>query len=197
MIFAGNGKFYTLDASKLPGGRGHGEPVRLYFDIDQDADIVAAFSYQGGRRLLVASYQGNGFIVPEDECLGTTRKGKQVLNLKAPDKAVAMTVIDGDTVAVIGENRKMVVFGLDQVPEMTRGRGVRLQRYLAKGLSDITTFSATNGLSWVDGAGRTQTLTMKELKDWRGDRAQAGRIAQGLPKNNKFKGAPAAAKGED
>ena len=197
MIFAGNGKFYTLDASKLPGGRGHGEPIRLYFDIEQDADIVAAFSYQGGRKLLVASYQGNGFVVPEDECLGTTRKGKQVLNLKAPDKAVAMTVIDGDTVAVIGENRKMVVFGLDQVPEMTRGRGVRLQRYLAKGLSDITTFSAANGLSWVDGAGRTQTLTMKELKDWRGDRAQAGRIAQGLPKNNKFRGAPAAAKASD
>ncbi len=195
MIFAGNGKFYTLDASKLPGGRGHGEPIRLFFDIEQDADIVAAFSYQGGRKLLVASYQGNGFVVPEDECLGTTRKGKQVLNLKAPDKAVAMTVIDGDTVAVIGENRKMVVFGLDQVPEMTRGRGVRLQRYLAKGLSDITTFSAANGLSWVDGAGRTQTLTMKELKDWRGNRADAGRIAQGLPKNNKFKGAPAAAKG--
>jgi topoisomerase-4 subunit A len=194
MIFAGNGRFYTLDAAKLPGGRGHGEPIRLYFDIEQDADIVAAFSYQGGRKLLVASYQGNGFVVPEDECLGATRKGKVVLNLKEPDKAVAMTVIDGDTLAVIGQNRKMVVYGLDQVPEMTRGRGVRLQRYLDKGLSDITTFSAANGLSWVDGAGRTQTLTMKELKDWRGNRADAGRIAQGLPKNNKFRGAPTAAK---
>ncbi len=194
MIFAGNGKFYTLDGAKLPGGRGHGEPVRLFFDIDQDAEIVAAFAYQGGRKLLVASYQGNGFIVPEDECLSATRKGKQVLNLKAPDKAVAMTVIDGDTLAVIGQNRKMIVFGLDQVPEMTRGRGVRLQRYLDKGLSDVTTFKASDGLSWVDGAGRTQTLTMRELKDWRGERAQAGRIAQGLPKNNKFRGAPTAAK---
>jgi topoisomerase-4 subunit A len=197
MIFAGNGKFYTLDASKLPGGRGHGEPIRLYFDIEQDADIVAALAYGGGRKFLVASYQGNGFVVPEDECLGTTRKGKQVLNLKAPDKAMAMTVIDGDTIAVIGQNRKMVVYGLDQVPEMTRGRGVRLQRYLDKGLSDITTFKAADGLSWVDGAGRTQTLTMKELKDWRGNRADAGRIAQGLPKNNKFRGAPAAAKAGD
>jgi topoisomerase-4 subunit A len=194
MIFAGNGKFYALDAAKLPGGRGHGEPIRLYFDIEQDADIVAAFSYQGGRKLLVASYQGNGFIVPEDDCVGTTRKGKSVLNLKAPDKAVAMTFIDGDTLAVIGQNRKMVVYGLDQVPEMTRGRGVRLQRYLDKGLSDVTTFAASAGLTWVDGAGRTQTLTMKELKDWRGNRADAGRIAQGLPKNNKFRGAPAAAK---
>jgi topoisomerase-4 subunit A len=134
-------------------------------------------------------------VVPEDECLGTTRKGKQVLNLKAPDKASALNVVDGDTVATIGENRKMVVFALDQVPEMTRGRGVRLQRYLQKGLSDVTTFKASEGLTWVDGAGRTQTLTMKELKDWRGDRAQAGRIAQGLPKNNKFRGAPSAAKG--
>ena len=194
MIFAGNGKFYTLDGAKLPGGRGHGEPVRLFFDIDQDAEIVAAFAYQGGRKLLVASYQGNGFIVPEDDCLSATRKGKQVLNLKAPDKAVAMTVIDGDTLAVIGQNRKMIVFGIDQVPEMTRGRGVRLQRYLDKGLSVVTTFMASDGLTWVDGAGRTQTLTMRELKDWRGERAQAGRIAQGLPKNNKFRGAPTAAK---
>ena len=197
LIFAGNGKFYTLDASKLPGGRGHGEPIRLYFDIEQDADIVAALAYQGGRKLLVASYAGNGFIVPEDECLGTTRKGKQVLNLKAPDKAAAMTVIDGETLAVIGENRKMVVFPLDQVPEMTRGRGVRLQRYLVKGLSDVTTFKASEGLSWIDGAGRTQTMLMKELKDWRGNRADAGRIAQGLPKNNKFRGAPAVGKGGD
>ena len=197
LLFAGNGKFYTLEGSKLPGGRGHGEPVRLFFDIEQDAEIVGALAYQGGRKFLIASYQGNGFIVPEDECLGTTRKGKQVLNLKAPDKAAALTVVAGDTVATIGENRKMVVFPLEQVPEMTRGRGVRLQRYLQKGLSDITTFNASEGLSWVDGAGRTQTLTMKELKDWRGERAQAGRIAQGLPKNNKFRGAPSAAKNDD
>jgi topoisomerase-4 subunit A len=197
MIFAGNGKFYTLDASKLPGGRGHGEPIRMFFDIEQDADIVAALAYGGGRKFLVASYAGNGFVVPEDDCLSATRKGKQILNLKAPDKAAAMTVIDGDTLAVIGENRKMVVFGLDQVPEMTRGRGVRLQRYLSKGLSDITTFKAGDGLSWVDGAGRTQNLTMKELKDWRGNRADAGRIAQGLPKNNKFRGAPSASKASE
>jgi topoisomerase-4 subunit A len=129
--------------------------------------------------------------------LGTTRKGKQILNLKAPDKAAAMTVVAGDLIAAIGANRKMVIFGLDQVPEMNRGRGVRLQRYKEKGLSDVTTFTADEGLTWVDGAGRTQTLTMKELKDWRGNRADAGRIAQGLPKNNKFRGAPAAAKADD
>src|SRR5674476_1374737 len=142
LIFASNGKFYTLEASKLPGGRGHGEPVRLYFDIEQDADIVAALAYEGKRKFLVASYGGNGFVVPEDEVLGTTRKGKQVLNLKGPDKAAAMTTVDGELVAAIGGNRKMVIFALDQVPEMTRGRGVRLQRYKEKGLSDVTTFKA-------------------------------------------------------
>jgi topoisomerase-4 subunit A len=198
LIFAGNGKFYTLDGSKLPGGRGHGEPIRMFFDIEQDADIVAAMAYVGGRKFLVGSYGGNGFVVPEDETLGTTRKGKQVLNLKAPDKAVALTTVEGDTVATIGTKRKMVIFGLDEIPEMTRGRGVRLQRYADGGLSDLTTFKADEGLTWVDGAGRTQTMSMKELKDWRGKRADAGRIAQGLPKNNKFKGVPAAPKaGED
>jgi len=197
LIFAGNGKFYTLEASKLPGGRGHGEPVRLYFDIEQDADIVAALAYEGKRKFLVASYGGNGFVVPEDEVLGTTRKGKQVLNLKAPDKAVALTTVEGELVASIGANRKMVIFGIDEIPEMTRGRGVRLQKYKEKGLSDVTTFKADTGLSWVDGAGRTQTLTMKELKDWRGKRADAGRIAQGLPKNNKFRAASTAGKVED
>jgi len=197
LIFAGNGKFYTLEASRLPGGRGHGEPVRLYFDIEQDADIVAALAYEGKRKFLVASYGGNGFVVPEDEVLGTTRKGKQVLNLKAPDKAAALTTVEGELVASIGANRKMVIFGIDEIPEMTRGRGVRLQKYKEKGLSDVTTFKADAGLSWVDGAGRTQTLTMKELKDWRGKRADAGRIAQGLPKNNKFRATPTADKAED
>jgi topoisomerase-4 subunit A len=197
LIFAGNGKFYTLEGSKLPGGRGHGEPVRMFFDIEQDAEIVSAQAFVGGRKFLVASYGGNGFVVPEDEVLGTTRKGKQVLNLKAPDKAVALTTVEGDTVATIGTKRKMVIFGLDEIPEMTRGRGVRLQRYADGGLSDVTTFKADEGMTWLDGAGRTQTMSMKELKDWRGKRADAGRIAQGLPKNNKFRGAPAAAKSDE
>ena len=171
--------------------------MRLYFDIEQDADVVAALAYEGKRKFLVASYGGNGFVVPEDEVLGTTRKGKQVLNLKGADKAAALTTVDGELVAAIGANRKMVIFPLDQVPEMTRGRGVRLQRYKEKGLSDVTTFKADDGLTWIDGAGRTQTLSMKELKDWRGNRADAGRIAHGLPKNNKFRGAPGAGKADD
>ena len=194
LIFGSNGRFYTIEASKLPGGRGHGEPVRLFIDLE-DADVVAALAYQGGRKFLVASYGGNGFVVPEDDVLGTTRKGKQVLNLKAPDKAAAMTTIDGELAAAIGANRKMVIFALSQVPEMGRGRGVRLQRYKEKGLSDVTTFKTDDGMSWVDGAGRSFTLAMKELKDWRGNRADAGRIApKGFPKNNKFRSPPTGGK---
>jgi len=190
MIFGSNGRFYTLDASKLPGGRGHGEPVRLFIDLE-NADVVAALAYQGGRKFLVASHQGNGFVVAEDECLGTTRKGKQVLNLKAPDKAGAMTTVDGELAAAIGANRKMVIFPLNQVPEMGRGRGVRLQRHKEKGLSDVITFTAEAGLSWNDAAGRSFNMPMKELKDWRGNRADAGRIApKGFPKNNKFRSLP-------
>ena len=153
------------------------------------------FAYQGKRKFLVASYAGNGFVVPEDEVLGTTRKGKQVLNLKAPDKAAALTTVDGELAAAIGQNRKMVIFKLDQVPEMNRGRGVRLQRYREKGLSDVVTFKAADGLTWTDAAARAFTLPMKELKDWRGNRADAGRLApKGFPKSNKFRSAPSGGK---
>lgn len=197
LIFGSNGRFYTLDAAKLPGGRGHGEPVRMYFDLEQDADVVAALAYQGGRKFLVASYLGNGFVVPEDEVLGTTRKGKQVLNLKAPDKAVAMATVDGELAATIGENRKMVIFKLDQVPEMTRGRGVRLQRYKDGGLSDVATFKGSDGLTWIDSAGRSFALTLRELANWRGNRGDAGRIRpERFLTNNKFRGAPSGGKAE-
>ncbi len=195
LIFSSNGKFYTIEALKLPGGRGHGEPVRMFADLEQDADVVAAMAYQGGRKFLVASYGGNGFVVPEDETLGTTRKGKQVLNLKAPDKAAAVTPVDGELAAAVGENRKMVIFALDQVPEMTRGRGVRLQRYKEKGLSDVKTFKGSDGLTWIDTAGRSFSMTLKELASWRGERGAAGRIRPDrFLTNNKF-GAPAPANG--
>src|ERR1700730_11979143 len=142
LVFATNGRCYTIEASKLPGGRGHGEPVRLFIELEQEADIVSVFRYQGGRKLVVGSKAGRGFVVPEDECLGNTRKGKQVLNVKPPDEARAIAPVEGELVAAVGENRKMVFFALDQVPEMGRGRGVRLQRYKDGGLSDITTFKA-------------------------------------------------------
>ncbi|HYW59659.1 MAG TPA: DNA topoisomerase IV subunit A [Xanthobacteraceae bacterium] len=195
MIFATNGRFYTIEGSKLPGGRGHGEPVRLFIDLDQAGDLVAAFVLVGGRKFLVVSHQGKGFVVAEDECVANTRKGKQVLNVKMPDEARAMAPVEGELVVAIGENRKMVIFGLDQLPEMARGSGVRLQRYKDGGLSDAKTFKAGDGLTWTDTAGRAFSLTIKELADWRGNRADAGRIApKGFPRTNKFNGG--APKGE-
>jgi topoisomerase IV subunit A len=194
LIFATNGRFYTIDAAKLPGGRGHGEPTRLFIDLEQEADVVAVFRYQGGRKFLVASGQGRGFIVAEDECLANTRKGKQVLNVKSPDAACAVATAEGELVAAIGENRKLLIFPIDQVPEMTRGRGVRLQRHKDGGLSDIKTFEVEKGLGWTDSAGRAFNLTLKELADWRGNRADAGRLApKGFPKTNKFDNSDAAA----
>jgi topoisomerase IV subunit A len=186
LLFATNGKFYSLDVAKLPGGRGHGEPIRMFVDLDQDAAIVSLFVNKGGRKFLIASDDGQGFIVNEDDCVGNTRKGKQVLNVKAPAEGKAIAVVAGDMIATIGSNHKMVVFGIDQVPEMARGRGVRLQKYTSASLSDVTTFDSKVGLTWKDGAGRDQSMTMKELADWRGNRADAGRLAHGLPKSNKF-----------
>jgi topoisomerase-4 subunit A len=188
-VFATNGRFYTIDAGKLPGGRGHGEPVRLFIDMEEEADLVAVFPFVGGRKFVVASHEGKGFIVAEDECLANTRKGKQIINVKMPDEARAVTELVGDQVAVIGDNRKVVVFPVEQLPEMTRGAGVRLQRYKDGGLSDIKTFVGKDGLTWTDAAGRVFTLTLKELADWRGNRADAGRIApKGFPRSNKFGG---------
>jgi topoisomerase-4 subunit A len=187
LVFASNGRFYTLDAAKLPGGRGHGEPVRLFIDLEQEAELVAVFRHQGGRKFLVASASGRGFVVPEDECLANTRKGKQVLNVAAPDAARALATVEGELVAAIGDNRKLLIFPLEQVPDMSRGRGVRLQRYKDGGLSDVKTFKAAEGLSWTDAAGRAFNLTLKELNDWRGNRADAGRLApKGFPRSNTF-----------
>ncbi|MCC6887992.1 MAG: DNA topoisomerase IV subunit A [Hyphomicrobiales bacterium] len=187
LVFATNGRFYTLDGSKLPGGRGHGEPVRLFIDLEQDRDLVSVLPYKGGRKFLVASAQGRGFVVVEDECLANTRKGKQVLNVKPPDAARALTLVEGELVASVGENRKLVVFPLAQVPALARGRGVRLQRYKDGSLSDVKTFEAGDGLTWIDSAGRTYTLSLKELAAWRGNRGDAGRVRPDrFLTNNKF-----------
>jgi len=186
LVFATNGKFYSLDVAKLPGGRGHGEPIRMFIDMEQDAAIVSLFVNKGERRFLIASSEGQGFVVKEEDCVGNTRKGKQVLNVTMPNEACAITTVAGDTVAVIGTNHKMVLFPLDQVPEMARGRGVRLQKYSSAKLSDVAVFDSKAGLTWKDSAGREQSMSSKELSDWRGNRADAGRLAHGLPKSNKF-----------
>ena len=187
LLLATNGKVFTLTGDQLPGGRGHGEPVRLMVDLEENHAFVEVFVHEPGRKLLIAATSGHGFLVPEDEMVAMTRKGKQVMNLTEPEEARLCVLADGDLVAVIGENRKMLVFPLEEVNEMGRGKGVRLQRYKDGGLSDIRVFKKDEGLSWLDPAGRTFTLPMSELRDWLGQRAQAGRLApRGFPKSNKF-----------
>jgi topoisomerase IV subunit A len=187
LLLASNGKVFTLAADQLPGGRGHGEPVRLMVDLEENHDFVEIFVHEPGRKLLVAATSGHGFIVPEDEVVAMTRKGKQVMNVDEPAEACACVPAEGDTVATVGENRKVLIFPLDEVPEMARGKGVRLQRYKDGGLSDVRVFKQEDGLAWLDPAGRTFTLPMSELGDWIGQRAQAGRLApRGFPKSNKF-----------
>jgi topoisomerase-4 subunit A len=187
LLFATNGKVFTLETHLLPGGRGHGEPVRLMIDLEENHDIAEAFAHEPGRKLLIASNGGYGFVVPEGEVIAGTRKGKQVLNITEPDEAKVCVPVDGDCVATIGENRKLLVFKLDEVNEMTRGKGMILQRFKDGGLADVRVFKKADGLTWLDSAGRTFTLSWSELKDWVGVRAQAGRIApKGFPRSNKF-----------
>ena len=185
LLFATNGRFYSLGADKLPGGRGHGEPFRLMIDIEEAADAVELLVHEPGRKLLVASTSGHGFIVPEDEVLAQTRKGKQVLNVTAGAEATVCAPVSGDSVAVIGDNRKLLLFPLAELPEMPRGKGVRLQRYKDGGLADAKVFSKKDGLTYIDAAGRSFAVT--ELRDWWGQRAQAGRLPpKGFPKSNSF-----------
>lgn len=185
IVVGSNGRFYTLSAANLPGGRGMGEPLRLMVDLPNEVQIHSIMIHVPGRKLLVASSAGDGFVVLEDEVIAQTRSGKQVLNVRGDVHISVCKPVSGDSVAVVGENRKVLVFGLDELPEMARGKGVRLQRYKDGGLSDATTFMLADGLSWSDPAGRTRTET--ELTEWRGKRAGTGRMApRGFPRDNKF-----------
>jgi topoisomerase-4 subunit A len=189
LVLASDGKVFTLDASKLPGGRGQGEPIRLMADIDESASIVAVWAYSAGAKRLIASSDGNGFIVGDDELLSSTRKGRAVLNVTAPAFAALIVPAAGDHVAIIGQNRKLLVFPYAQLNEMARGKGMRLQRYKDGGISDAKVFAIAEGLTWRDSAGRTFTVARPELKDWIGNRAEAGRLPpKGFPKNNRFEG---------
>jgi len=187
VLFATNGKFYTIAADRLPGGRGHGEPVRLMAEIPQSDDVVALMVHEPGSKLLVVASDGRGFVVGEDEVVANTRKGKQVLNVKTPEEARACARLPegADHIAAIGDNRKLLILPMADVPEMTRGRGVRLQKYKDGGLSDAKGFKLADGLTWDDSSGRTFTVT--DLRDWLGQRAQAGRLPpKGFPRNNRF-----------
>lgn len=189
LIMTTGGKAYTLGADKFPGGRGHGEPLRIMVDMDNDQDVLTAFVHQPNRKLLLASNIGNGFIVKETDLVANTRKGKQVMNVKMPDEAQLCVEVRGDYLAVVGKNRKMLVFPLDQLPEMARGKGVRLQRYKDGGVADLRCFSMEEGLTWEDSAGRSYTRMKDELMEWMGDRAQAGRmVPKGFPRSGKFSG---------
>ncbi|WP_075288630.1 DNA topoisomerase IV subunit A [Pararhizobium arenae] len=189
LIFTTGGKAYTLGGDKLPGGRGHGEPLRIMVDMENDQDVLTAFIHDPARKLLVSSAAGNGFVVPEADMIANTRKGKQIMNVSMPDEAKLVIPVKGDHVAVVGENRKLLVFPLAQIPEMGRGKGVRLQRYKDGGISDLRCFAIADGLTWSDSAGRSFVKTKDELLEWMGDRASAGRtVPKGFPRSGKFSG---------
>lgn len=185
LLVGSNGRFYTLLGANLPGGRGMGEPVRLMVDLPNEAEIIELMIYRAGEKLLVASTAGDGFVVPSEEVLAQTRAGKQVLTVRDGVKTALCRRVAGDTVAVVGDNRKLLVFPLAELPEMAKGKGVRLQKYKDGGLSDATTFTLAEGLTWKDPAGRTRTEA--DLAEWAGPRAGAGKMApRGFPRDNRF-----------
>ncbi|WP_455272055.1 DNA topoisomerase IV subunit A [Rhizobium herbae] len=189
LVVTTGGKAYTLGGDKLPGGRGHGEPLRIIVDMENDQDVLTAFVHDPARKLLISSAAGNGFVVLEGDMAANTRKGKQIMNVAMPDEAKLVIPVKGDHVAIVGENRKMLVFPLVQIPEMGRGKGVRLQRYKDGGVSDMRCFAIADGLTWADSAGRSFTKTKDELLEWMGDRATAGRaVPKGFPRSGKFTG---------
>ena len=187
VIFATNGRCYTIGIDKLPGGRGHGEPVRLMIDLAAGDDVVDMFILKGGRKFVVASDAGRGFIVNEDDVVAQTKNGKQVLNLKTGEEARSLAPIaEGhDHVAVLGTKRKLLIFPLDELPEMTRGQGVLLQRYAQGGMADVTTLNLKEGLTWQTASG---VRSEADIKKWVGKRAQAGQLPfKGFPKSNRFR----------
>ncbi|MEQ9333535.1 DNA topoisomerase IV subunit A [Thalassobaculum sp.] len=186
LVFATDGRFYTIGGDKLPSGRGHGEPIRLMIDLANEEDLVAIRPHRAGERLLVASTEGRGFVVPADDVVAQTRTGKQVLVLDAGAKAQVCVPATGDAIAVVGTNRNLLVFDLADLPEMSRGKGVILQKYKSGGrLADAVVFKAEEGLSWTLQGGRRRTET--ELEPWRGKRAGAGRNPpNGFPRPPRF-----------
>jgi topoisomerase IV subunit A len=186
IVFGTNGRFYTIGIDRLPGGRGHGEPLRLMIDLPNDDDVVAMFPYRPGMELLVAASDGRGFVVDGEEAVAQTRAGKQVLT--PGEGAVARVCVqaqEGDAAAFVGGNRKMVILKLDEIPLMSRGRGVILQRYKSGGLADAKAFRLGDGLSWRQGENRTRIEV--NLDPWRGSRGAAGRLVPaGFPRSNRF-----------
>ena len=189
LLAASTGRFYTLAADRLPGGRGFGEPVRLMVDLDGETAIVALFAHRAETQLLLAASDGRGFIVDSADLLAETRKGRQVM---VPRTAARLTRLQPlaaahDHIAVVGDNRKLLIFGRGEVPVMARGQGVALQKYRDGGLSDVTSLRREDGLSWTLGGSGTRTRTEADIAPWVGPRGGAGRLPpQGFPRNNRF-----------
>ncbi|MPM17350.1 DNA topoisomerase 4 subunit A [bioreactor metagenome] len=185
VLIGTNGRAWTLLGANLPGGRGMGEPVRLMVDLPNEVEISHVVLPKPGEKYLLASSDGDGFVAPSEELIAQTRSGKQVLNMREGARTAVCRPVSGDAVACVGENRKMLVFALEELPEMARGKGVRLQKFKDGGLSDAITFTLVDGLSWKDPAGRTRTES--DLTEWLGKRASAGRMApRGFPRDNRF-----------
>ncbi|WND01984.1 DNA topoisomerase IV subunit A [Temperatibacter marinus] len=188
-MFASSGKMFTLGGDKLPGGRGHGEPIRLMVDMDASDEIAALFPHVSGAKMFVASSIGKGFITDMDAAIAMKKGGKQLMNLPGEAVATHCHLIEAghDSVAIIGENRKLLVFGLDEVSELGRGQGVALQKYKQGGMSDIMLFKYEDGLTWEMGGDSGRMRTETDLAPWKGRRATQGRLPpMGFPRNNKF-----------
>lgn len=187
ILLASDGRSFTLTCDKLPGGRGHGEPIRLSIDLEDNVDIVSMFRLDSGRKRLVASDIGYGFVIPEGELESNRKAGKSAVNTGG-GKLLVCEPVKGDHIAVIGSNRKLLVFPLEELPEMPRGKGVKLQAYRGKdSLADVMTFDGEEGLAVTDAAGRSRSFP--EWREWLGKRAQAGKAApRGFPKSGKFTG---------
>jgi topoisomerase-4 subunit A len=184
LIFASDGRFFTIGCDKLPGARGHGEPLRLMIDLDDKVGIVDVFVHRPGAKRFVASKEGYGFILPEEEAIAFRRAGKQVLNGK--QALVSLLIGDADHLAVIGDNGKILVFTTAELPEMSRGKGVKLQTYREGGLRDAQAFRAEDGASWTTADGRTRQWP--EWREWLGKRAAAGKLApKGFPATKRFR----------
>ena len=191
IVLASDGKAFTIDAAKLPGGRGAGEPIRLMADLDEAEEVMAVLPYAAGTNLLIAASDGRGFVVPQDDMISGTRKGKGVMGVDAPARVRLVTAVPpgSDHIATVGDNRKLLVFPLAQVPHMTRGKGMRLQRFKDGGLSDAKVFALGDGLTWKDTSGRIWTVKGDDLLPWLGNRGEAGRLPpKGFPRNNQFVG---------
>jgi topoisomerase-4 subunit A len=189
LLAAENGRFYTLAADRLPGGRGFGEPVRLMVDLEGEGNVVALMPAMAGAKLLLASSDGRGFVTSASGAVAETRKGKQVVNLREGARLLVVRQVApaDDYVAAIGDNRKMVVFPLSELPEMSRGQGVQLQRYRDGGLADAKTFPFAEGLTWGMGGASGRMRTEADLSAWRTARGAAGRMPPiGFPRDNRF-----------